>query len=148
MKRICRFFVVAAFVLSIFSLSSAVEGIPGIDFIANKIVFSVKPGIEISPINSSNNKVESTGIDQLDLLVEGENITAIERYYPYPLKTKAMADVVSRMYIATVGSYSTFESAMAALNEDSSIEFAEPYYLNYADYVPNDPMIAYGVNRR
>jgi subtilisin family serine protease len=137
-----KFSIVALSVLMFFSLSHAVEGIPGIDFVENQIVFSVKPGIKLSTFDINENNTGSTGIEKIDLIVARENITGIERFYPYPLKTAAMRDVVGRMYVATVADYSAFESAMDALNADSNVEFAEPYYLNYIDYVPNDPMIS------
>ena len=142
MNATYRLFIVPLLFLLSFSLSHAVDGIPGIDFVENQIVFSAKPGIELSFLDLAENRFGTTGNDNIDMIVARENITKVESFYPYPLKTRAMRDIVGRMYIATVGNYLTFESAIESLNSDSNIEFAEPYYLNYADYVPNDPMIS------
>lgn len=135
--------IVAIFISSSFGPGYAIDGIPGIDFMENRIVFSVNQGNDFSLYyDSVEDRFSSSGNENIDMIIARQNIIKIEPYYPYPLKTGIMQDVVGRMYVATVADYSDFESAIDALDSDSNIEFAEPYYLNYVDYVPNDPMIS------
>ncbi|MEE9553721.1 MAG: S8 family serine peptidase, partial [candidate division Zixibacteria bacterium] len=58
------------------------------------------------------------------------------------LKTEAMRDVVGRMFLVTLSDPENLLTAISAFDNNPLIEFAEPDYFHYFDYVPDDPLIS------
>ncbi len=135
-----RVFCVLGFI--IFALSISMAGTPGIDYNEHRFVISIHRGLN-APLYDINDAASSTtGYESLDNLVSVMEVTSIAPYYQWELKTEIMRDVVGRMFYVTVSDPENLHAAMSAFDENSLIEFAEPDYIHYLDYVPNDPMIS------
>ncbi len=118
------------------------NGVPGVDFVDNQTVISVRPWVDLSVFDNYGINTGTTGYASIDAIIANAGIVSIEPYYPAPIKSDIIREVVERMFIATVADPGRLESAITALDNDPNIEFAEPYYLHYLDYVPNDPLIS------
>lgn len=136
-----KLYLVFFLLLITFVSASAIEGIPGQDYRTDEFIISVHNGVTLTPFSIAKSGFSSTGYTSLDRLIERENITAIEEYYPAPVRNEFLRDVVKRMYVVKVGNGDNLESAITAFGGDTQIEFAEQYNIHHLCYVPNDPLI-------
>jgi subtilisin family serine protease len=119
----------------------ALDGVPGTDFFADRIVVSVQKGVSIVPADFSS-KAPHTGYVDLDHILASENIVKIEKFYKGRLSKEALREVVDRLYVFYIGDNGILESAISSISANGHIEIAEPYYISRVYYVPNDPLIA------
>ena len=117
-----------------------IEGTPGIDFMKDKIIISVKTGIDLAPFQNFQSFASMN--TRIAKLIESEDIINIEPFYSHTIKHKLLRDVISRIFILTLGSKGDVSSAVASFMENDLIESAAPYYNYHVDYVPNDPLIS------
>jgi serine protease len=133
------FLVTGSHAISVMAAEKIV-GNSGVDFLRDKIIISVVSGVDLVPFQSYK---ASTSINpSIDRIIASENIINIEPFYPHPIKHKAIRDIVSRMFILTLGERGDVSSAVASLRETKIIETADPYYIYHLDYIPNDPLIS------
>ena len=133
-------FCVLGFLMATFAISTA--GVPGVDFKEDQLVVSTNEGIYLKTFNLASGNFTGTGCESIDRLVSALNVVSVSPYYPGVLKTEIMRDVVGRMYVVTLADPAMLQTAIDSFNSDPLIEFAEPDYIHFLDYVPNDPMIS------
>ena len=120
----------------------AIDGVPGADFFANRIIISVQKGVDLIPADLTISGSVSTGYADLDRIIVAEKVTRIERFYKGHISHEILRDVVDRLYVFFIDEGGHLESAIESLSGDSRIEAAEPYYIHRPYYLPNDPLIA------
>jgi hypothetical protein len=140
MKLYSAFLLIMVLMVSI-SSAAMIEGVAGLDYRTDQFVISVQKGITLAPFEAGNQSFTTTGFSGLDQIITRENVTAIEEFYPAPVKNDILRDVVKRLYVVTVGKGGDLGAAITAFGGDSRIESAEPYRIHHITYVPNDPMI-------
>jgi hypothetical protein len=119
----------------------AINGVPGVDYFADRVIVSVEHGIDLVPIDQAAGRI-STGYADIDRVISAEGITRIDRFHKGRISNEIIRDVVDRLYVFYIGNGGNLESAIESLSGSGGVESAEPYYIHRTSYVPNDPMIA------
>ncbi len=104
-----------------------------------------RPGIvivKLKPQNSQLQKIDAAST--LNQLQSNYRIAAPEQLFPTTLTKKKMIGVeeLERIFTFQVYGATDVEALSKKIAQDPSVEYAQPDYLMYADFVPNDPLYA------
>ena len=132
---------IVALVMLTSTTVGALQGVPGVDFAADRFIISVNRGVDLFPVDFTKGLAVSTGYPSLDQLCALQDVARIEELYPRPVKNEILREIVKRMFVVYLGPSGNLGSAIAAFGESKLLEFAEPYYYHHLYYTPNDPMI-------
>lgn len=130
--------IVFVIILAGLSIASSGDG----EFVDNQFVISVNKGIDLKQLDFNNPARSSTGYASIDKIANENGVTNIDPYYSGVLKKQALREVVERMFLVKISEGSDLTAAISAFAQDPAIEFAEPVYISYIDYTPNDPLIS------
>ncbi len=124
------------------SMGIAYGGVPGADYENDRFVVSVAGGVQLRVFDVSEGEPAGADYESIDRLIAELNVIRIAPYYSGNLISEEMRRVVGRMYLMSIADAARLDTAIDSFDNDQLIEFAEPLYLHYLDYVPNDPLIS------
>ncbi len=101
------------------------------------------PGVVIVKLKSQNNSVQTVdAVSSLSQLQSTFRIEAPQQMFSNLPSKKKMAGVeeLERLYTFRVQSPTDVEALAKKISQNPAVEYAQPDYMMYADFVPNDPL--------
>jgi serine protease len=111
----------------------------GARYLDDRFVVMVKQGTPALGVNAVANGFAVTGIPEIDLLCQNENVVKIEKWYPYPIQHNEIRQIVERMYIFHVAAGVDVIKASKSLAAATMMESSELYSIPVSFRTPNDP---------
>ncbi|HNP99670.1 MAG TPA: hypothetical protein PKK99_11480, partial [Bacteroidia bacterium] len=105
--------------------------------------------IKVKPELRSFCSVNSISESKLQSVFQLASVQSVEKKFPKkeaPVQSQSRGSVkpvdLSLIYQLRLANGVSLEKSIEQLMESGSVEYAEPMYLNFMDYTPNDPQIA------
>ncbi|MCD6162870.1 MAG: S8 family serine peptidase [candidate division Zixibacteria bacterium] len=113
----------------------------GDQYITDRIIVTVRPGVEPLLINHTISGVANTGNEQIDLLCKKHNVIKVEMWYPMPVQKEILRLLVERMYVFYLSPEKDVMDVKDSFLANDDIECSDPWVLDRLFYTPNDPSI-------
>ena len=109
-------------------------------FAPGEIILKFKSNVNIIPTLDKNSVVK-TGVPSIDILNEQYDVSSMDRIFKNRKETADDTYGFSRIYKLKIPKDSSIPTIVESYASNPNIEYAEPNYLSYTTYVPNDPRL-------
>lgn len=126
------------------------RGITSSDYLPNTIIVKFKRGTSVSQIRSATSSLSSNLLN-----LKPGNVRQVNQVFRDNLQlstravtTPSVSDTIGldRIYEFKYNSNSGIETIINDVLRNSSVEYAEPSYIHYSSYLPNDPFFGTSQN--
>jgi serine protease len=111
----------------------------GLRYVPGEVIIKMKPSVQFR-LGKATGGATTTGIASLDKLLNRFQGTELKPMFPDHTKPAAPGGVdLTQFYRLHYRDGSDPRSVAKVLQSTGAIEYAEPHYIRYVDFVPNDP---------
>ena len=111
-------------------------------YIIDRFIVTIRPGVSALNTYQTVSGIAETGNDGIDLLCARHNVTAVEPYYPRPVRNEILRALVERMYLFKLASGEDALEVKDYFLANKDIELSDLWSIDEPFYTPNDPSLS------
>lgn len=111
----------------------------GAEYLVDRFMITTRVGVPPLAIGQALSGKALTGVNSIDNLCAENNVVLVEPFYPAPVKSPGLVNLIPRMYILHVAPGTEVIAVKDAFKASSDIETSDLYDIPHFNYEPNDP---------